>query len=237
MRILLASALLPVFLLMLYIRKKDKIESEPTDFVVSIAVLGAVTVISAMILEKIGEFVLGIFLPETSILYTFLFYFLVVAGAEELGKYVVLKLRTWNSPEFNYTYDAVVYAVAASLGFAAVENVLYVIFNGGISTAILRALTAVPGHCIFGVFMGFHYGLAKRAASRGDNKTADRELFLSFLIPLILHGFYDFSLSVSGWIWTLIFFVFYIAVLIAAFLKVRKLSAEDEPVDRDVWWF
>lgn len=228
MRFLMAAALLPAILLMNYIRRQDRIEEEPVDFLMTIAGCGAATVVSAMLLEAIGEWILKLFLPETSTLYQALFYFLVVAGAEELGKFVVLKLRTWHSPEFNYTFDAVVYATAASLGFAAVENVLYVFLNGGFGTAFLRALTAVPGHCIFGVFMGYHYGLAKKHAAWGKHKSAGCELCWSLLVPVLLHGFYDFSISMGGTLWTLIFFAFYLVILIAAFLMVRKLSNEDQ---------
>ena len=229
MKFLLAAALLPVIVLMWYIRKQDKIEQEPFGFVMSVFLCGAVTVISALILETLGEFILNIFLPQTSLVYLALYYFLVVAGAEELGKYVVLRLRTWRSPEFNYTYDAVVYSVAASLGFAAVENIMYV-FQGGMSTALLRALTSIPGHAMFAVFMGFHYGLAKQADSRGQTGLRDSELRKMLIVPVLLHGFYDFSLSADGWIWILLFFVFYIMAIIAAFLKVKQLSNEDHPV-------
>ena len=142
MKVLLAAALFPAVALMWYIRKKDKIENEPVPFVMSIVGLGALTVISALLLETVGGWITEA-LPVPHMVYLILEYFIVVAGSEELGKFVVMKLRTWKSPEFNYTYDAIVYAVAASLGFAAVENVMYVFLNGGMSTAIMRALTAV----------------------------------------------------------------------------------------------
>ena len=151
-------------------------------------------------------------------------------------KFAVMKLRTWKSVEFNYTFDAVVYAVSASLGFAALENVMYV-FSGGFGVALMRALTSIPGHAVFGVFMGLHYGLARRAAAFGNEKAANRELRLAYLIPVLLHGFYDFCLSVNGWIWTLIFFVFYIGLVIAAFIKVKKFAAEDTPVEPGGWHF
>ena len=236
MRFLLAAALIPALVLMIFIWKQDKIERESPKLIVQLVALGALTVISAMILETVGELVLNIFLPQTSILYTFLFYFVFVAGSEELGKYVVMKLRTWRSVEFNYTFDGVVYAVAASMGFAALENVMYV-FSGGMGVAIMRALTSIPGHAVFGVFMGLHYGLARRAAAFGNEKAANRELRLAYLIPVLLHGFYDFCLSVNGWIWTLIFFVFYIGLVIAAFIKVKRFAAEDTPVEPGGWHF
>lgn len=235
MRVLMAAALLPAIVLMWYIRKQDRIERESAEFVMSVAGVGAVTVISAMILEGIGGALLKPFLPKDSALYNAIYFFLIVAGSEELGKYVALRLRTWRSPEFNYTYDAVVYAVAASLGFAAVENVLYV-FIGGLATAAARAVTAVPGHAIFGVFMGCHYGLAKRADARGFQRETDIEMVKAFVVPVILHGFYDFTLSMDGWYWSGIFYLFYLLALAAAFWTVKKLSDEDSPVDIDRWY-
>ena len=81
---------------------------------------------------------------------------------EEGGKYFVLKHKTWRHPAFNYTFDAVVYAVTAALGFAVAENILYVM-DGGVGVALLRAAVAVPGHAFDGVFMGYYYGIAKTA--------------------------------------------------------------------------
>lgn len=234
MKYLLAAALFPAVALMWYIRKKDKIEQEPLPLILSLLGLGAVTVVSALILETVGGWIVEA-LPLSNTMYLVLEYFIVVAGSEELGKFVVMKLRTWKSPEFNYTYDAIVYAVAASLGFAALENIMYVFTNGGMTTAILRALTAVPGHAIFGVFMGIHYGLAKRANARGDKGAETRELFLAYLIPVLIHGFYDFCLSAEGWFWIVIFFIFYICMIVVAFFKVKKMSDTDAPVDQDVY--
>jgi RsiW-degrading membrane proteinase PrsW (M82 family) len=230
-----AAALLPAVFLMWYIRKQDRVEREPTKFLFSIVGLGAASTISAIFLEKWGGSFLSMFLQKTSILYIALYYFLVVAGAEELGKFVVLRLRTWNAREFNYTYDAVVFSVAASLGFAALENVLYV-FIGGLTTAVARAVTAVPGHAMFGVFMGCHYGLAKRAAARGFQGEYRLEMLKAFLIPVVLHGFYDFCLSAPEWYWSGVFFIFYLAAIAVAFVTIRKLAAEDSPVDLDSWY-
>lgn len=230
MRFLMAMAIFPAFLLMMYIRRLDKIEQEPKELIIKILIFGGLTTISAVILELIGGAALKLVAEETSTVYIFLECFFVIAAAEELGKLVVLRLTTWKNPNFNYTYDAIVYAVAASLGFATVENVLYVVLNGGVSTAILRALTAVPGHAIFGVFMGCHYGLAKRAECWGEHGKKTLHMLLAYLMPVLIHGFYDFTLMVGNWLMILVFFVFYITVLIIAFLRVRKMSREDAPI-------
>ena len=229
MRYLLAAALLPAVVLLIYIRKMDKIEAEPTGMLMKLCGFGALTVISAVILETIGSILLSCFLPEDSFLYIALDNFLIVAGAEEGGKLFALKKGTWKSPEFNYTYDAVVYAVAVSLGFAAVENVMYVL-DGGFGTAILRALTSIPGHAVFGVFMGLYYGVAKKEEMRRNESGMRFHLVSALIVPVLLHGFYDFTLSVGSGFFLLIFFVFFIILIIMSFLLVRKLSKQDEPV-------
>ena len=186
-RYLLSAALAPAVLLFFYIRKKDKVEPEPMKLLLLMALGGALTTIPAAILELIGGAVLGIVFTEGSPVFNFIESFFIVALAEEGCKYIVLLLTSWWSKEFNYTYDAVVYAVSVSLGFAALENVLYV-FQGGFSTAILRALTSVPGHMIFAVFMGYHYGIAKKGTHhyrlRNITGTPDAYPWLLRLLPV-----------------------------------------------------
>ena len=117
--------------------------------------------------EQLGDWVLSYVVPEGSLAYNALFYFLIVGPAEEGFKYLLLKNRTWKSPHFNCQFDGVVYAVFVSLGFALWENIGYVL-RYGFATAVARAVTAIPGHACFGVFMGVLYGVAKRQALAGD---------------------------------------------------------------------
>lgn len=228
-RYLLAAAVLPAIALLCYIRKLDKIEAEPMSMMIRLCGFGALTVISAVILELIGGMILGAFFAEDSLIYLLLHNFVVVAGAEESGKLLALKKGTWKSPEFNYTYDAVVYATAASLGFAAVENIMYVM-DGGFTVALMRAATAIPGHTVFGVFMGFYYGLAKKAEMRRDIPGMQHQLSLALIVPVLLHGFYDFCLSIGSTLFIAVFLVFFILFVVYAFKKVKKLAAEDESV-------
>ncbi|MBR3629352.1 MAG: PrsW family intramembrane metalloprotease [Oscillospiraceae bacterium] len=230
-RILLALALLPAFGLMMYVRRLDKIEKEPKELIAQLLIFGALTTISAMLLEWIGGTLVSALVPdEKSVLYLFLEFIFVVAVAEELGKFAVLWLKTWNNPNFNYTYDAIVYAVASSLGFAALENILYVFLNGGVPTAIMRALTAVPAHCMFGVFMGYFYGIAKKAEFWGYRRRMYWNLFLACAVPMLVHGFYDFSVSVEWWGATLLFLLFYVTCIVVAFIRIRKESKADIPI-------
>ncbi|MBR4509611.1 MAG: PrsW family intramembrane metalloprotease, partial [Ruminococcus sp.] len=139
-------------------------------------------------------------------------------------------LSSWWSKEFNYTYDAVVYAVSVSLGFAALENILYV-FDGGFSTAILRALTSVPGHTLFAVFMGYHYGIAKKAFCSKKVGLTIVSFCISLILPILIHGFYDFCLFMQNWLFIFIFLGFDVILTVLGFLVVNKLSREDSPVN------
>ena len=229
-KILLALALLPAFALMMYVRRLDKIEKEPKELIIQLLIFGALTVVSAFVLEKIGMMFLDLIFPETTVLSQFIEYFLVVALVEEMGKFLVLRLRTWKNPNFNYTYDGIVYAVAASLGFAALENILYVFLNGGVPTAIARALTAVPAHCMFGVFMGYFYAAAKRAEFWGYPRKKYWNLFLACLVPILVHGFYDFTISVDWWGAAVLFLAFYVVCVVIAFIRIRTMSRDDQPI-------
>jgi RsiW-degrading membrane proteinase PrsW (M82 family) len=221
-------AILPAAVLMYFIYKADKVEKEPVELLVKIFLYGVVTTISAVILELLGDDILGFFLYEDSLPFIFLENFFVVALAEELGKYVVVKKVAWKHPAFNYTFDAVVYAVFASLGFAVLENILY-LTDASITTAVMRGVLAVPGHAIDAVFMGSYFGAAKRCEALGDKNGMKTNLQKALIVPVGIHGFYDFCLSVSDYypIAILVFFVFEIGITIYAIRKVKKLSASD----------
>ncbi|ADL33794.1 hypothetical protein bpr_I1052 [Butyrivibrio proteoclasticus B316] len=221
-------AILPAAVLMYFIYKADKVEKEPVELLVKIFLYGVVTTISAVILELLGDDILGFFLYEDSLPFIFLENFFVVALAEELGKYVVVKKVAWKHPAFNYTFDAVVYAVFASLGFAVLENILY-LTDASITTAVMRGVLAVPGHAIDAVFMGSYFGAAKRCEALGDKNGMKTNLQKALIVPVGIHGFYDFCLSVSDYypIAIVVFFVFEICITIYAIRKVKKLSASD----------
>ena len=153
----------------------------------------------------------------------------MTALVEEGGKYFALKRITWRSREFDYVFDGIVYAVVASLGFATIENVLYLL-DGNLSTAIMRAVFSVPGHAIYGVFMGSFYGLAKRFDSTGHPRKCRANLRHALWVPVLIHGFYDFCLSSKDSRLICVFFVFEIVVTILAFRRVRKFSRDDAPV-------
>lgn len=229
-------AVIPSMILFFVVWYGDRVEKEPPRLLLKLFLFGALSTVSAVILELVGELMLGIFTEEGSLLYLLLNNFIFVALVEEGGKYFFLKLATWKNPEFNYTFDAVVYAVAVSLGFATIENILYVLTGGiigGVVIAFIRGLLSVPGHVIFAVFMGYFYGMAKYAHATGNEKKCRVHLMLALVVPVLLHGFYDFCLTTKSWIFILIFLLFDVNMVAVAIWQFLRLSKGDTAIPYD----
>ena len=226
--ILTLSAIIPAIMLLLHVLRKDRLDKESPLFILSLVGWGILSTFAAMILEKIGSFILAFFFPYRALIYNAIFYYVVVAMSEEGSKYYLLRRRTWNSSEFNCQYDAVVYAVAVSMGFALWENLMYV-FSYGLSTALLRALTAVPGHASFGVMMGVWYGMERRYAYWGNEIKKKFSSVMAFVLPVLMHGTYDFLCSISyGWKGNLVFIAFIIILFSLSWNMVDRASRKDQ---------
>lgn len=227
MSYLLFLGLIPPIVLLIYIYHLDKIEREPPRMILRLFLLGVFSVIPAMFLELGGMALLGVTgLPEDSYVCLILEYFLVVAFSEELSKRLVGVGLTYKSEEFNYQFDAVVYCTAAALGFACIENIEYIALEGA-EVALGRL---IPIHTICGVYMGHYVGLAKAAHRRGQ--TGQRMFFncLSLLIPVLIHGFYDFSLSTENDDLLVANMIFTVVITVVAFLCLRHYAKTDKPV-------
>ncbi len=224
---LLILAVVPSAVLFYVIWRHDKNEKEPAGLLIRLFVLGALSIIPAVLAEEFLEMINLELFTEGSYVYIFVDNFIGTALVEEGVKYFFLKKSTWKNPNFNYTFDAVVYAVVVSLGFATIENILYVI-DDELSTAIARAIFSVPGHVIDAVFMGYYYGKARLAAERTRERR--RNLRLALLVPVMMHGVYDFCLSAEDEIFILVFLLFEIVITVLAVRRVRKLSREDRAI-------
>ena len=143
MDLLLLVAVLPAAWLLHYFYKLDPVEKEPVRLLARLLVWGAVACFPAVLLEELGINVLMGGAPGSDIGSLLFENFIVIALSEELCKMFFLRWKTWKSPEFNYVFDGIVYAVFVSLGFAILENIGYVMMYG-MSTALLRTLTALP---------------------------------------------------------------------------------------------
>lgn len=225
---LLLLALFPTIALMIFIYYKDSYEKEPVGLLFQLFMLGVVSILPAIILEFVGEMFVATLFGSSGFLFNLFYAFFVVALAEEGVKFLFTYIRTWKSKHFNYKFDGIVFAVFVSLGFATLENILYV-FQGGFGTGVLRALLSVPSHAIDAVFMGYFYGLAKQCDAYGDKKGRTKNLCRAYLVALGLHGFYDFCLFQGG-IWAIYFLLFVIVIDALAFLRINQSSKENRRI-------
>ena len=231
MDFILLLAVVPPLFLMHYVYKLDSIEREPPRLIIKLVLLGMASCIPAGFIESVLCGVLYSFMDPSGPLTILIENFLVVAMAEEGVKLWVTK-RTWNDPAFNYRFDGVVYAVAASIGFALLENVMYVFSSDGVGfmIAVMRAITSIPGHCTFGVFMGLYYGEAKLASVRGDEVLSRYMMKKAYHIPVLLHGFYDFVLSTEYDFMIIVFYVYIIVLYRYAKKRIQAAAMTDEPL-------
>lgn len=191
MLILLCAAVLPVLILLFAIYKADKINKEPIGKLIVVFLCGAMTTVPASFMEVL----LQEFQPDGALLGGLYKGFCVAGFSEELVKLLVLFLLVWNSRHFDEYFDGIVYAVYVSLGFACVENVMYV-FSGetysvSMATAATRAVLSVPGHFLFAVMMGYYFALAKFAPNRRG-----KYMLYAFVVPVFFHGTFDALLMV-----------------------------------------
>ena len=150
--VLIAAAIIPAVFLMIKVYQSDRLEKESQSLLWQLVKAGIFSCLIALVAERALCYLFDETVDQSSTAYDVVLYFVVVAVSEECSKYLMLKRHTWRSPEFNCMFDGVVYAVFVSLGFALWENISYVL-SYGFSTAVVRAVTAIPGHACFGVFM------------------------------------------------------------------------------------
>lgn len=184
--IILTAALFPAILLWLYIWKKDA-QPEPTFWLVKAVMWGVVICIPVAILEfGIQSLLFSEDGEPSPLIGTTMDAFLVAAIPEETFKLFALWMVLRKNPYFDEHFDGIVYAVSVGLGFAALENISYVFGDEDwLSTAIVRALLAVPGHYAFAVLMGYYYSVY-HFVDRSP-KTA----VCILLVPVMAHGIYD----------------------------------------------
>jgi RsiW-degrading membrane proteinase PrsW (M82 family) len=230
-RLTILIAVVPAIAMLMFIYHRDKREKEPVKFLVLLCVLGAASTIPAAIIELLGETVVQeLELSTNSALFFECFF--IVGVTEELGKFLISTCVTWKNKSFKHSYDAIVYTACVSLGFALLENILYV-FTGGISTGIFRAFTAVPLHCGVGVIMGAFYGKARESAYKEDGGAVIGFMALAYIVPVIIHGAYDYAAFGTAYNISegAMFFVILALVYVAAIWLIIYCSNHDHRID------
>jgi len=178
-------ALAPGVGIVFFIYFRDKFEKEPFRLLRNCFLFGMLSIVPAIFIE-IGFGKLGID-ENQNLLKTLVYAFFVVGIAEEMSKFFFLRMYAYRKKDFNEPFDGIVYAIMISMGFATIENVMYVIM-GGLSAAVLRMFTAVPLHAVCAIFMGYFVGKAK------FSKHPVLMMVLGCAMAVFMHGLYDFFL-------------------------------------------
>lgn len=187
--VLLFLSVLPAALLIIFIYRQDKYQKEPFKSLCKAFFGGMLAVVFTIVTVRIIDYTIGLipYLNQT------VFYdsFITAGIPEELCKFLIFMIFIWNDKNFDEYFDGIVYASFISLGFATVENIMYVM-PGGIGTGIVRALISVPGHFLFGVILGYFLSMAK---FNSDKK--GRYIIIGLLIAMAAHGLFDWLLMFS----------------------------------------
>lgn len=215
-------AIIPSIILCLYVYHMDVIEKEPIRLLFILFFIGVLITLPARFVERL-------LITSNNMDYvnyyanykdSFFLSFAIIAVVEEGYKYLVLLASSWKNKEFDYKYDAIVYSVFISLGFATLENILY-IQNADFTVVLLRGVISVPAHAFFAIASGFFVGFAKEASLKKEKKKVLLYLLLALIVPIILHGTFDFLLLTENSVMfgicisfvTLLYIVSYYAII------------------------
>lgn len=182
--LLLTLALAPCFAIVIFIYRKDKFEKEPKLLLIKSFLLGALSTIPTAFSEA---FLKDNVLPvPVDIVTIAIFSFLGIGIVEEGFKYFFIRIYPYRKKEFNEPFDGIIYSVMVSMGFATLENLMYV-YQHGFATAVTRMFTAVPAHATFGIIMGYFLGIEKMSGKKSYG-------MIGLLLAATLHASYDFFL-------------------------------------------
>lgn len=218
---LLLLALAPGLAIMIFVYWKDKLDKEPRRLLILAFLLGCFSILPAIILNLFLSLVLNVEVSQ-SMSVTFAYAFFVVALSEEFSKFILLRGVLFPRPQFDEPYDGITYSVMIGMGFATLENVMYVFgAEDGYRVGWMRAFTAVPAHATFAVAMGYFAGLAKFNAEK-------KFIYLlsGLLLAVFLHGFYDFLLMQKNY--PIIAFGAFVSVAISIYFSIKAIKLHQD---------
>ncbi|MBS1537433.1 MAG: PrsW family intramembrane metalloprotease [Bacteroidetes bacterium] len=188
--LLLCLAIAPGIAISVFVYWRDKFDKEPLYLLVKCFLLGLLSIIPAIIIELVSEKVFGVIVRTNGLNVAF-HSFIIVGLSEEWSKYIFLCGFAYPKSDFNEPYDGITYSVMISMGFATLENLMYVV-NGGFSVAIMRMFLSVPAHATFGMIMGYYVGLAK------FRNNSFRLRLTGLVAAVFFHGAFDFCLLIDS---------------------------------------
>ena len=185
---LLIASIAPAFIIMYIVYRHDTVK-EPLSMLAKAFFGGVLSIAITLIITYP---ILHIEL-NSGVMKSFFDAFFKAGIPEELSKWLIFYWLIRKAKDFDQYYDGILYAIFISMGFALVENIMYV-FENGMTTAIVRSIISVPGHMLFAIPMGYYLSL-----SRFETGASARfHVFLSLAIPILLHGTFDFILMYMG---------------------------------------
>ncbi len=194
----------------------DRHDKEPIRMLIKVFFMGVIAVIPTIIVENL----LLSFNIFGGILGAGFTAFIVAGLVEEYMKRRVVIKNVYFNPVFDEKLDGIVYCVMSALGFATIENVMYVVFRFADveSIGIYRGLLSVPAHMLFAITMGYYLSLAKFAETPEQSRSFYKK---SLTVPVILHGIFDFILMSGNEFLMLLFIPFVIYLWIT---NLKKLN-------------
>ena len=182
-------AIIPAAIIIFGIYLSDRHDREPFRVLLLTYILGALTVIPSIIVEEI-LISLNIF---PGVLGAFYNAFIVAALTEEYFKRLALLKYPYKTKFFNEKLDGIVYGIFSSMGFATVENIVYVVYRyaNNPHVGLYRGVFSVPAHAVFAITMGYYLSLAKYDTEETRKRVNLRR---SLYMPILLHGTFNFIL-------------------------------------------
>lgn len=239
--LLLFASVFPIALILLFVYIKDK-EKEPLVLLLTFFCLG---ILSAFLVTQITNVLtpiiplLNMKIVDMTFLEKVLYCFLGVALIEEICKWSMVYFVGYHHREFDELYDIMIYAIFVSLGFALFENIIYVLNSSSMKVALLRAISAIPGHACDAIFMGYYLSIAKVFHFKQKKGLENKNIFLSILTPVLLHGIYDFCLLLISNTFTgsnqylvydiciFLFSIFIFTLYIYSYRRIKELSNDN----------
>ncbi|MEW4306924.1 glutamic-type intramembrane protease PrsW [Rossellomorea marisflavi] len=199
MLVILSAGIAPGLALLSYFYLRDEYDAEPVALVFKAFLFGVIITFPIMFLQYVLD-------VEGFVTSNFSTAYLSSGFLEEFFKWFILIVVIYQHVHFDEPYDGIIYGASVSLGFATVENILYLVANG-VEYAFGRALLPVSSHALFGVLMGYYLGKAKFSPEEGKVKW----MIMSIFLPIILHGTYNYIfLSEKNWVYFMIPFMFFL---------------------------
>lgn len=185
-------AVVPSLFWLWWFYRKDRYDPEPRGLVLKIFLLGMLPVLPAAILEVLlSKALFGS--NSGSFVATLVGFMLVVGPVEEYGKYLVVRRWAFRNPAFNEPLDGIIYAAAAALGFAALENFFYLLDNGA-ALILIRGPLSTLAHVLFSSLWGYALGMAW---AQTDEVAAKRLINNGLVYAMLGHGAFNALLSGS----------------------------------------